>query len=199
MQVQALSVGRIASSIATVASEGAGHGLAAFQAGGSKKALIIGGLLAGGALAAYVGHRLLAGGGSSDGRNVGVAYGRKTINHADGTSEWASVTVPLLLDRHVGAAVGYATLSQAVDAAKPNTGNGEMAFVREGAGVTAFTLNSPGLEAVASYSATAPSIVAFTSRSSNQLLVGPAATADERAQNHLIDAPAPVPLIAAAL
>ena len=182
------------------ASESASHELAAVKTLLPKRTLIIGGIVAAGALA-FVGYKLLhgsgGGGGPADGRDVGTAYGRKTIEHPDGTSEWATVTAPLLLNKHVGAAEGYATLQQAVAAAKPNTGNGEMAFVREGAGVTAFSLSSPGLEAVSSYEATAPSVVAYTSRSSNQLLAGPAATAAERLENQLVDAPTPTPLRAA--
>lgn len=162
----------------------------------SRKPLVVGGILLGGALAAFIGYQLIHkggsgdGGGGIDGRNVGDAIGRRMIDHGDGTSEWARVTVPLLLGRQIGAAEGYATLGQAITAAAPNSGNGEVAFMREGAGVTAFKLDAPQLEAVESFHATAPAVVAYTTRMSGGVIAGPAATADERAVNGLIDAPA---------
>jgi len=82
------------------ASESASHELAAVKTLLPKRTLIIGGIVAAGALA-FVGYKLLhgsgGGGGPADGRDVGTAYGRKTIEHPDGTSEWATVTAPLLL------------------------------------------------------------------------------------------------------
>lgn len=159
--------------------------------GGITRAIVAGGalaLLCGGA-GALIGQRLLGGdSGGSSGQAVGIATGRKMIEHADGTAEWATVTAPLLLGKQVGAARGYATLTEAIAAAEPNTGNGEMAFMRNDAGVAAYLLKAPGLEAVESFTATDPAVVAYTTRMSGDLIAGPAATAAERAGNHLVDA-----------
>ena len=205
MRVQTVTPLPLTYAEATAAKSTAGLVLGAVTGGaiGSFIAHRLGGGLAryagiGGALAvvgALIGHKLIdgasSGGGTPNGQNVGIAYGRKTINHADGTSEFAKVQVPLLLGARQGAAEGYATLAAAITATHPNSGNGEMAFVRNGSMINAYTLTSPELEAIEQYRATDPTVVAYTTRLSGDLIAGPAATADERSANHLVDAPPP--------
>lgn len=178
--------------IGAVAGGAIGSVIANRLGGGLARYAGIGGALA--VVGALIGHRLLDTGsasGTPNGQNVGIAYGRKTIDHGDGTSEFAKVQVPLLLGARQGAAEGYATLASAIAATHPNSGNGEMAFVRHGAVIDSYTLTSPELEAIEQYRATDPSVVAYTTRLSGDLIAGPAATAEERATSHLVDAPPP--------
>lgn len=156
--------------------------------GGIARMLVIaGGLgLAGGIAGALYGSRLLhQAPPERDGRTVGVAHGRERIDNGDGTSTWAAVDKPLILGMPVGTHEGYATLRDAIAATHPNSGTGEMAFVRDGARIDAFTLESPGLKAVESYEATDPIVVAYTTRMSGDLLAGPGATDVERAEYDL--------------
>ncbi len=166
----------------------AGVLLAHRMGGGAARYLGFGAAL--GVAGAWLGAQISSGaGGATNGREVGTAYGRRTIDKPDGTSEWAQVTAPLLLGRRVGAAEGYATLAAAVSAARPNTGNGEMAFIRNGAAVDAYQLVSPDLKAVEAYRATGPDVIAFTSRESGDIFAGPAATDTERSKMHLVSSP----------
>lgn len=192
----ALAIGLVSAGVlGTIGTAGTAGLTGGFKNGGWKKALIVGGAVAliGGIAAAIVGPKLIGGGdksGATDGREVGTAYGRKTVRNDDGTQEWARRTAPLTLNKTLGAVEGYATLSAAIAAAHPNQqGTDEMAFIREGAGVKAFSLKTSGLEATEAFRATTPNVVAYTSRESALLYAGPAATPNERSGNNLRDAP----------
>lgn len=158
-----------------------------------KKALLIGAgiALVGGIAAAIIGPRLINHE-SDNGTQVGTAYGRKTVQNSDGTSKWAQTTAPLILGHSVGAADGYATLVQATAATRPNTGTDELAYIRDGESVKTFTLKAPQLEAVEAFIATDPTVVAYTTRLSEKLYAGPAATSAEKTKAHLSESkPAP--------
>ncbi len=151
----------------------------------------------GAAAGAMLGHLVAKDGGSSvptpdPDRNVGVAYGRRMVDRPDGTSEWAETTVPLLLGKQIGAMAGYATLATALAETRPNSGTGEIAYMRRDDRIHAFQLAAPGLEVVQGFRATAPDVVAYTTRESGRIHAGPAATTEEREINILVD-PLPDP------
>lgn len=181
---------RVASIIGGAIGSAAGMLIAQRMGGGIARYLGFGTAL--GVAGAYLGQKVCASNGTGaepTGREVGTAYGRRTVERPDGTAEWAQVTAPLLLGRQVGAAEGYATLSAAIASTRPNSGNGEMAFIRDGAVIDAYQLVSPQLTAVEAYRATGSDVVAYTSRESGDIFAGSAATADERESNHLVASP----------
>jgi hypothetical protein len=155
-------------------------------------AIALGALALVGIAAVVVAPRLIPGlgGGPVDGRTVGTSHGYRMVDNGDGTQTWAETDGTLQLGRHRGAAEGYATLQQALAATHPNAPDtDDMAFLRDSAAapVQAYSLTGQGLDRYISFTATHPQVVAYTSPESGDVFAGPAASADDRAANGLVD------------
>lgn len=149
------------------------------------RGLVMAALIGLGIGAAIIGVRLLRDGGSQNedtglGREVGTAYGKRMVDLPDGGQRWSDATGPLVLARHLGAREGYETLAAAMAAVHPNAPDtDDMAFLRVDGRTQVFALEAHDLEAVRSWDATAPDVIAYTSPDSGDVFAGPAATAGE--------------------
>lgn len=145
-------------------------------------------LVGAGIAAAIIGPGLIKPSPPDDGRSVGTSHGYRMVDLGGGRQAWTESDGGLSLGRHRGAAEGYASLADALAGARANQPNtDDMAFLREDGQVHAYQLKPFGLEAIVSFTATDPAVIAYTSPDSGAVFAGPAATAEERAANGLVD------------